>query len=152
MPGKHLQVLERLLNKVIPEPNSGCWLWTGALTPNGYAVIQMAKAGSGSSRNRGAHRVSFELHVGAIPQGFDLDHLCRVRCCVNPAHLEPVTRKENLLRGVGVGEGRGKAQAARTHCPHGHPYDEANTKRRKRGGRDCRECDRLTHLAKRRLP
>ncbi len=75
----------------IGEPNSGCWLWAGFIHPkNGYGSYRM------NGRTCGAHRASYELHVGPIPDGYDLDHLCRVRSCVNPSHLEPVTRRENL--------------------------------------------------------
>jgi hypothetical protein len=74
-----------------------CWLWTGARTHAGYGLLTINYA------NHYAHRWSYELHVGPIPPGLDLDHLCRVRHCVNPEHLEPVTRKTNLNRGAGNG-------------------------------------------------
>jgi len=80
---------ERLWSKVSPEPMSGCWLWTGALS-SGYASL-----GSGAY----AHRVYYELTRGKIPDGLELDHKCRVPCCVNPDHLEPVTHRENMRRG-----------------------------------------------------
>lgn len=71
------------------EPNSGCWLWSGADNGVGY----------GKFRGRYAHRISWEMHKGPIPDGMHIDHLCRVRCCVNPEHLEPVTNRENARRG-----------------------------------------------------
>ena len=80
-----------------PEPNTGCWLWTAALK-NGYGRITMMNP----KRKTAAHRVSYEAFVGPIPEGLTLDHLCRVRCCVNPAHLEPVTMRENIMRGTSI--------------------------------------------------
>lgn len=84
-----VQYIEAFESHVHYEPNSGCWLWDGADNGSGY----------GKFRGRYAHRVSFEMHKGPIPQGMHLDHLCRVPCCVNPSHLEPVTNAENARRG-----------------------------------------------------
>ena len=83
-----------------------------------------------------AHRVSWELLVGPIPEGLELDHLCRNHGCVNPDHLEPVTHAVNVRRGRG-----GTSWAQKKHCPQGHPYDDANTYLY-RGRRSCRECSR----------
>lgn len=105
------------------EPMSGCWLWVGQVTPAGY----------GKAKNRSAHRSLYEIIKGPVADDLDLDHLCRVRSCVNPAHLEPVSTKENIRRGI-----RG---VLTTHCPQGHPYDALNT-RYFRGYRRCRECGR----------
>lgn len=107
-----------------------CWLWTGCLTHGGYGQL------TSENRKWSAHRFAYSLLVGPIPEGLDLDHLCRVRNCVNPAHLEPVTRAENLHRGFGTGF---QVNASKTHCAQGHPYDEANTIYSKRG-RICRTC------------
>jgi HNH endonuclease len=100
-----------------------CWLWTGRINDGGYA-------------NYGkdyAHRVIYERSVGPIPKGLELDHLCRIRHCVNPAHLEPVTRKENVRRGLlGV---------LHTHCRNGHQLTPENTNYNK-GRRFCRTCNR----------
>lgn len=91
-----------------------------------------------NKRGQQAHRVAYELFVAEIPEGFDLDHLCRNRGCVNPDHLEPVTRRENLLRGETI-----PARNARiTHCPQGHPYDAENTRIRPCGRRRCAACNR----------
>lgn len=83
-----------------PEPNCGCWLWSGEINSSGYGRISQGNNHCGARVRYLAHRVSYELHKGAIPKGMDLDHLCRVRLCVNPAHLEPVTRSENNRRGT----------------------------------------------------
>lgn len=116
--------LERFAEKYRVD-DSGCWIWTACTHQFGY----------GEFRFRGkcarAHRVAYELLVGPIPEGLTIDHLCRVRNCVNPAHLEPVTFAENVRRGA----------AAITHCPHGHEYTEANTLHQ-RGRRNCRTCRR----------
>lgn len=125
----------RFWDKVQPEPNSGCWLWTACLS-EGYGAFGLGKV------VKRAHRIAYEALVGPVEQGLDLDHLCRVRSCCNPAHLEPVTRRENLLRGDTVTA----RSAAATHCPQGHPYDAKNTNvHRVRGGRGlarrCRTCN-----------
>ncbi len=96
---------------------TGCWEWTARKDQNGYGLFW---DGNRSSR---AHRVSYEMHVGKIPDGLVIDHLCRVRSCVNPAHLEPVTNRENLMRGQTLTA----VNAGKTHCPRGHEYTEENT-------------------------
>jgi hypothetical protein len=124
---------DRLWSKVdIGNSPAGCWIWTGALAW-GYGRI-----GERSGRIVPAHRVMYELCIGPIPDGLQLDHLCREPGCVNPLHLEPVTTRENILRGIGACA----RNAQVTHCPHGHPFDEENT-RHKVKGRDCRECHRI---------
>ena len=120
-----------------------CWLWTAA-TNYGYGVIGLGRRQDGIAL---AHRLLYEHMVGPIPEGLCLDHLCRVRACVNPAHMEVVTLAENKRRGES-----GPAQNARkTHCPQGHPYDEANTYRYN-GWRQCRTCclDRRREATRRR--
>ncbi|MHB8311836.1 MAG: HNH endonuclease signature motif containing protein [Candidatus Dormibacteria bacterium] len=121
---------DRLWAKVEARP-SGCWEWRGA-RGRGYGVIWVAGALAK------AHRVVYELLVEPIPPGFELDHLCRRPACVNPSHLEPVTHVENMRRGLGHGH--------ESHCPWGHPYDDMNTRRRRRPDgtiqRECRECIR----------
>ena len=133
------------VNKAGPIPDYApelgpCWVWTAKLTTSGYARLK-AKSEDGQ-----AHRFAYELLVGPIPEGLQIDHLCRVRHCVNPSHLEPVTCQENLRRGINV-------QAAKTHCPRLHPYDEVNTRIRPDGSRHCRICEleglRARRLAKR---
>lgn len=117
-----------------PEPNSGCWLWLGYISPFGYGSMKIDK------KTNLAHRISYILFKGDIPEGLDLDHLCRNRACVNPDHLEPVTRSVNLRRGIGLPSKR----ALQTSCIHGHKFTEENTLKRVGRGenRECRECAR----------
>jgi hypothetical protein len=89
----------------MPEPNSGCWLWTGAVSSEGYAVFEVA------GKQVRAHRFSYERYRGKIPGDLTIDHLCRVRCCVNPNHLEVVTIQENIRRREHCkGEANGRAK------------------------------------------
>jgi hypothetical protein len=109
-----------------------CWIWTGAQAA-GYGVIWVDR------RNVGTHRVSYELLVGPIPEDLVLDHLCRNALCCNPAHLEPVADGVNILRGISPFA----LNAAKTHCPKGHRYDEQNTYHEPgRKGRQCKTCVR----------
>ncbi len=112
-----------------------CWLWTGRRQRNGYGQAGMRKHHFGT---RLAHRVSYMIARGSIPEGLELDHLCREHACVNPAHLEPVTTKENSRRGLG-----GVNHRVLTHCPQGHPYAGENLIER-RGHRACRTCSRVS--------
>ncbi len=109
-----------------------CWLWTGALLNSGYANFYL------KGKHLLAHRVAYELEVGPIPEGLTIDHLCRTTHCVNPAHLEPVTTRENTLRGTGPSA----KNAVKTHCIHGHEFTPGNTYLDKRGSRHCRECNK----------
>ena len=108
-------------------------MWLGA-TSGGYGSFW-----DGHAIVR-AHRFAYELLSGPVPEGLELDHLCRTRACVRPDHLEPVTAAENQIRGEGKG-GLNYASPL-THCPLGHPYDEANTHTTKQGYRQCRTCNR----------
>lgn len=133
-------IRERLMAKVRHD-ESGCWLWTGALDGQGYGQIW---APVGKNQPLRAHRVAFEVFRGPIPDGLVIDHLCRVRSCINPAHLEPVTTRENLLRGTGFSAVNG----AKTHCVRGHLFDDANTIRAKLG-RGCRKCAAIRNSERR---
>lgn len=119
-------------------PN-GCWLWTGTVGNSRYGLIVGARKPQGGHRKHLVHRLAYENLVGPIPEGFTLDHLCKRRECVNPAHLEPVTLKENVLRA----DGWARANAAKTHCPRGHEYTPENTYTNKRNMRTCRTCLRM---------
>lgn len=133
-----LESFPRFWSKVALVGPDECWLWTASLDRHGYGRFW-----SGTKMVR-AYRFAYESTFGLIPPGLELDHLCRVRKCVNPWHLEIVTCRDNILRGDGL-----TAQnAAKFQCPQGHPYDKQNTynKRPKRnqsnGGRECRVCRR----------
>jgi hypothetical protein len=126
---------QRFWDKCIPEPNSGCWIWIGArsrLDDHGYGKIRVGQ------RALYAHCVAYEAIVGATSTELQLDHLCRNRCCVNPAHLEPVTQRVNIMRG----ESPTAVNASKTHCPMGHELTGPNLVpgRLRRGERKCREC------------
>lgn len=108
--------------------DAGCWEWNLRLFPSGYGGC-VPRLGGGY-----AHRASYEAFVGPIPDGLQIDHLCRNRGCVNPAHLEPVTIQENLRRR--------DAANRRATCVNGHEWTPANTHVRVRGSRECRLCMR----------
>lgn len=127
------EVRERILAKVRRQEGGSCWVFTGSHSA-GYPQIWW------NGRQHLAHRVMYQITVGAIPAGNQIDHTCRLKSCVNPDHLEPVTPRENMLR---AGMPAASYQLAKTHCPSGHPYDEANTYRTRAGHRLCRMCHRL---------
>jgi hypothetical protein len=114
-----------------PNGMSGCMIWTAQIIPSGYGTFRM----NNPRRQVVAHRVAYELVIGAIPEGLELDHLCRRRCCVNPAHLEAVTHRENVLRGTA-----GDQERVKTHCAQGHPFTPENTYVNDKGWRRCRTC------------
>jgi hypothetical protein len=112
-----------------------CWLWTAQTNQAGYGRFHVSRSGPGPITHQ-AHRVAYRWLIGEPPKGLVLDHLCRVRNCVNPRHLEPVTDHENSLRGVNP-----KMVAhLEDRCTRGHPFDGANTLWRKNGYRECRAC------------
>lgn len=118
-----------------------CWEWTGSRLKNGYGAVGRGGRGNG---NHMAHRAAWELLVGEIPAGLVIDHLCRNRGCVNPDHLEPITTRENLLRGHGFSA----KNARKTHCNRGHEYTPDNTYTY-RGWRQCRICTLAKNTAAR---
>jgi len=130
-----------LLERSIPEPNTGCWLWLGALTKDGYAVIRMLPFVR-------AHSLACFLKHGAAPAGTEVDHACRMRCCVNPDHVRYRTHAENTRYSP-------HPNAQKTHCLNGHPLSGDNvrfTKKRTRAGyaRTCKECERQRHRERKR--
>lgn len=125
--------IERFWSKV--DRTVACWFWTGTVDTSGYAVL--ARHLRGRWRNTLAHRFAYELLVGPIPEGLQLDHLCRIRYCVNPEHMEVVTLQENLRRGFGFAA----VNSRKTHCIHGHEFTPENTYVFD-GHRRCRACHR----------
>lgn len=133
-------LVERFWEKVKVDAISGCWNWTAA-TSRGYGRFVL-KHGMKEIK---AHRFAYEVNKGKIPPRLQLDHLCRNRGCVNPEHLEPVTNKVNVLRGIGISA----QNSTKTHCPQGHPYSGKNlyiTPEEKRQCKVCRENRRLELL------
>lgn len=125
------RVIDRFWSKV--EKTDTCWLWLGSKHPSGYAAMSV------ENRSRYVHRLSYELFVGPIPEGLTIDHLCRVRNCVNPNHLEPVTAAENTRRARAY-------DVKPTHCPQGHEYTPDNIVPSQRSLR-CRECQNASNRA-----
>lgn len=116
--------------EVIP---GGCWLWKASKFSNGYGYFHVRQ--DGERKANLAHRWCYEQMKGPIPEGLDLDHTCRVRHCVNPDHLEPVTRSMNLSRSPLMG----RANSSKTHCKHGHLLDGDNVYLIN-GHRHCKRC------------
>jgi len=131
-------------NGPVPEncPDLGeCWLWTAGRNRDGYGLFRIGSRTDGTRRHVLAHVYA----AGLAGNNLEWDHLCRNRACIRPSHLERVTHRQNTLRSGGVTA----RHASKTHCPQGHPYDLVNTRFRRNGGRECRECDRLKHEARR---
>lgn len=128
-------VAEHLARRVVQQ-DDGCWIWTGE-SARGYGRIRL------EDRTRiAAHRAAYELWVGPVPDGLVIDHLCRNRACVNPAHLEPVTQAENNRRALPFATPQAP-RPPRTHCYRGHEFTPENTYvAPKSGDRQCRICDR----------
>lgn len=125
---------DRLLSKVAVNPVTNCWEWTGYKINSGYGRLWDPK----TKKKQLAHRMAYESMIGPIPDGLQLDHLCRNRACINPAHLEPVTKWENTRRSPVHWAAK---NAKKTHCPHGHEYTPKNTRiETKADGRRSRKC------------
>jgi hypothetical protein len=119
---------------------TGCWEWTSTIDNNHYGVFPA------SGKRYRAHRAMYMHLVGPIQTGLVIDHLCRNTICVNPDHLEPVTQKENVLRGVGPAA----VNAGKSHCPRGHALIDTNLIKAlaRKGGRACRSCDTAARKAR----
>ncbi len=131
-----ISLQDRLMMNIVVSPETACWLWTGCGDKKGY--------GRTSVRDKPglAHRISYEVFVGVIPENLEIDHLCSNRRCINPNHLEPVSRQENIRRSEA-----GSFNRKKTHCPKGHPYSTDNLRTQKIGlytGRFCRACRKET--------
>lgn len=138
-PGPVERSAENRFTDKIRVSDEGCIEWVGGKTVGGYGVFSV-RPGRSDPKKDMAHRWAYEHFVGPIPDGYDVDHLCRNRACVNPDHLEPVSRAENIRR----------AAAAKTHCPSGHPYDEKNTLMSPNSAhRRCRACTSERDAARR---
>ncbi|WP_155054526.1 HNH endonuclease signature motif containing protein [Streptomyces blattellae] len=131
-------VSARFWPKVTGGDFATCWEWSAARNERGYGRFSV---GGRQGRMVEAHRVAYELMVGEIPTGLELDHTCRNPSCVNPWHLDPVPHRVNSQRST-AGRVNAARQRAVTHCPAGHPYDDENTAYRKDGRRRCKACGR----------
>lgn len=129
----HLDAETRLWLNVRRGKADECWPWIGALE-DGYGRLRI-----GDGRRMPAHRFAWTLANGNVPTGMVIDHLCRNRACCNPAHLEPVTTRTNLLRG----QTHAARNLAKTHCVRDHEFTEANTYVDGLGKRNCRKCRQL---------
>lgn len=128
---------EKILSRIIVDEKTKCWNWQGS-NVRGYGTIAEGTKSKGTWKQYYAHRVSYTIFRGDIPDGLQIDHLCRNPACINPSHLEVVSCKENIQRGEA-----GIANKSKTHCKHGHEFTEKNTYITKKNQRFCRECGRL---------
>ena len=135
-----MTLMERIESKIERVTESGCWIWTASCDTKGYGGICV------DGEMRKVHRVVYEITTGAIPDGLQLDHLCRVRSCVNPYHLEPVECRENIRRG----EGPTAKRMAQTHCIHGHELTGCNVYYAP-SRKQCRICRTCKNEQKRKL-
>jgi len=129
----------RISSRILVAPN-GCWVWIKKTNRDGYGIVYM-----GGGVQRLAHRVAFEAYWNVSLAGLTIDHICRVRNCCNPEHLEAVPIGVNVMRGNTIA----RANSLKANCPKGHPYDSANTRITKSGSRACRACENLATLVDR---
>ena len=137
-----MTLAERLDAHTYYDPNTGCWLWVGYRDKKGYGRIHFGK----HSESHLVHRVGYELERGPIPDGMELDHLCRQPACWSPYHLEPVTHRVNCQRGV-CGAVNAARQLAMTVCKRGHPLVEVRYNKNGTAQRWCHVCHNLTRRA-----
>lgn len=129
--------LERVMERVVKQAD-GCWLWTGPRMAKGYGITKVGSRLDGTYAQL-VHRIVYERMVGPIPVGLQIDHLCTIKHCVNPEHLDPVTNAENARR-------RGERM---THCRRGHPRTPEHSRRVKSGAIQCITCEREQAKARR---
>lgn len=125
-----MRTIEQVMSHLEPVTESGCLIWSKCIQ-FGYGIVTF------NGKQQKVHRVMYEHFVGKVPEGLVLDHLCRVRCCANTHHLEVVTVRENILRGIGSAANHFK----KTHCLHGHPFSGENLYLRPDKTRICRICN-----------
>jgi len=123
--------IDRFWKYTLLVPFNECWEWIGAKAKNGYGVLAVKRVA------KLAHRISYEIHCGAIEPGMMIDHKCRNRGCVNPSHLRQLTPAQNNVENS---ISKGALNKQKTHCKRGHIFDSANTYYRKSGARFCRKC------------
>ena len=135
-------VLDRFWEKIRLGDPDACWNWLVAVDQHGYGKIRIGGRRATGGRDVKAHQFSYEIKYGPVPEGLEIDHLCRNPRCVNPVHLEAVTHGENMRRGMSI-SGR---NFRKTHCSRGHAFDEGNTQikidNRGRTHRSCKTCHR----------
>ena len=142
--------LDERIRRMSSEDERGCWVWTGRPNNRGYGQLGVLLDAPRRPRTMLAHRVSYMAFVGPIPDGLVIDHLCRNRLCVNPAHLEVVTQRENSLRSP---VSLAAINAAKTHCPRGHEYDRESLHRNGTTRlRRCSECARRASARSMHIP
>jgi len=135
---RSIRTTKERFNSHIKIHETGCWLWTANVTIGGYGRFK-----DKDFKSVLAHRFAYEQFIGEIPEGLQLDHLCRVRHCVNPYHLEAVTPQENTRRGLtGILNNR---NSQKMYCPYKHPYSTENTLVTKQGWRKCRICIKISN-------
>lgn len=126
----------RLLRRRMISPWTGCWVFRGSDNGNGYRRITIGTKAAGDKRSVYVHRLAYEVWVGPIPEGMDIDHRCRNRACFRPDHLRPMSHRRNLL----IGEGPSAINARKKSCVNGHPFTPENTRYRKRKHGSARVC------------
>lgn len=136
---ERIPIAWRFWSKV--EFTDSCWNWLACRNQDGYGAFGIGSRADGTRRIIGAHRWAYEFAIGPIPDGMEIDHICHTRYCVRPDHLQVVTPVMN--KKLAEFDHLGQWQKSKTHCPSGHPYDEANTHIGTKGERKCRTCNRL---------